>query len=543
TTATMCRPTTSPSCCVNSNTRQLSEQKEEERILFVSMFVQDSHVQDFTHELHRSPTSAEIMAELKALGAVSGPMVLTGLLLYCRAIISMIFLGRLGETELAGGSLAIGFANITGYSVISGLAMGMEPICGQAYGAKRWRLLGLTLQRMVLILLTAVLPILLLWLNMEKILIFCGQDEAVTKMAGRYIMFTIPDLLAQGILHPLRIYLRTQNITFPLACTAAVAVVLHVPINFFLVEILNMGIAGVAVAAAWTNVNLVISLLCYVCLSGVYKKTRDAEVIITVGCREYFSGWTQLLKLAIPSCVSVCLEWWWYELMIIFCGLLINPKATVASMGILIQTTSLIYIFPSSLSVGVSTRVGNELGANRPGGARRAMIVALCCASVLGFMAMTFANSIRYSWAKLFTRDPDILTLTSMALPVLGLCELGNCPQTTGCGVLRGSARPTLGANINLGAFYLIGIPVAMAAGFLLNFGFVGLWIGMLAAQASCLGLMLYHLFRTDWSLQAARAIELTSSDQYSTRSADTQQTIMNMDPEGEALVSLPTTK
>ena len=96
--------------------------------------------------------ATQIAEELKSLWAISGPMVLTGLLQYSRAIISMLFLGRLGETELAGGSLALGFANITGYSVISGLALGMEPICGQAYGAKRWGLLGLSLQRMVLIL-------------------------------------------------------------------------------------------------------------------------------------------------------------------------------------------------------------------------------------------------------------------------------------------------------------------------------------------------------------------------------------------------------
>ncbi|KAJ4970188.1 hypothetical protein NE237_003287 [Protea cynaroides] len=49
----------------------------------------------------------------------------------------MLFLGYLGDIQLAGGSLSIGFANITGYSVIKGLAMGMEPICCQAYGAKR----------------------------------------------------------------------------------------------------------------------------------------------------------------------------------------------------------------------------------------------------------------------------------------------------------------------------------------------------------------------------------------------------------------------
>ncbi|KAJ6946347.1 hypothetical protein NC651_001173 [Populus alba x Populus x berolinensis] len=67
-------------------------------------------------------------------------------------MISMLFLGRLGELALAGGSLAIGFANITGYSILSGLSMGMEPICGQAFGAKRYKLLGITLQRTILLL-------------------------------------------------------------------------------------------------------------------------------------------------------------------------------------------------------------------------------------------------------------------------------------------------------------------------------------------------------------------------------------------------------
>ncbi|OMO89686.1 Multi antimicrobial extrusion protein [Corchorus capsularis] len=44
--------------------------------------------------------------------------------------------GHLGKLALADGSFAIDFANITCYSVLSGLVMGMEPICGQAFGAK-----------------------------------------------------------------------------------------------------------------------------------------------------------------------------------------------------------------------------------------------------------------------------------------------------------------------------------------------------------------------------------------------------------------------
>lgn len=457
-------------------------------------------------ELHRWPTPKEAMEEIKAIGKISGPTAITGLVMYSRAMISMLFLGYLGELELAGGSLSIGFANITGYSVISGLAMGMEPICGQAYGAKQMKILGLTLQRTVLLLLSTSLPISFLWLNMKRILLWCGQDQEISSMAHTFILFTIPDLFFLSLLHPLRIYLRTQNITLPLTYCSAISVFFHIPLNFLLVRYFNMGIAGVAIAMVLTNLNLFLLLCSFIYFSKVYK---DSWVSPSIDC---LKGWSSLLSLAIPTCISVCLEWWWYEFMILLCGLLMNPKATVASMGILIQTTSLVYVFPSSLSLGVSTRISNELGANRPAKARISMIVSLICAVLLGLCAMSFAILMRHRWGMFFTRDVEILELTAVALPIAGLCELGNCPQTTGCGVLRGSARPTVGANINLGSFYLVGMPVAILMGFVFKMGFSGLWLGLLAAQGSCALLMLFVLCRTDWNVEVKRAKELTKS-------------------------------
>ncbi|KAK4363774.1 hypothetical protein RND71_019015 [Anisodus tanguticus] len=447
------------------------------------------------------------ISEAKSIANIAFPMIFTGLLLYSRSMISMLFLGRLGELSLAGGSLAIGFANITGYSILSGLAMGMEPICGQAFGAKRFKIIGLSLQRTILLLLMVSIPISFLWLNMQKILIFCGQDHDIAREAQSYILFSLPDLFALTFLHPLRIYLRSQSIIMPLTYCAALASLVHIPINYFLVIVLNLGIKGVALSGVWTNFNLVGFLIAYIIVSKVHKKTWSS-----ISC-ECFKGWKSLLDLAIPSCVSVCLEWWWYEIMILLCGLLLNPKATVASMGILIQTTSLIYIFPSSLSFGVSTRVGNELGANRPNVARLTAIVGLSSSFVLGLFALTFAILVRNVWASMFTQDQEIIALTSVILPIIGLCELGNCPQTTGCGVLRGTARPKLGANINLGCFYLVGMPVAIYLGFFRGYDFTGLWIGLLAAQASCaVTMLLVILSRTNWEYQAKRAKELTST-------------------------------
>ncbi|KAF3433031.1 hypothetical protein FNV43_RR24133 [Rhamnella rubrinervis] len=510
----MCQPTTSPHCCCkcDSDQRYLVPAVNDSRnpnmltAPLISKNLTNQHDQLLPKQTQKphKPHFSLVIAEANSIAKIAFPMILTGLLLYSRSMISMLFLGRLGELALAGGSLAVGFANITGYSILSGLAMGMEPICGQAFGAKRHTLLGLSLQRTVLLLIFTSIPISLLWLNMKKILLLCGQDEAISSEAQSYLLYSLPDLLAQSFLHPLRIYLRTQSITLPLTFCATLAIFLHIPINYLLVSYLNLGIKGVALSGVWANFNLVASLILYIIISGVHKKTWGG---ISMEC---FREWKSLLNLAIPSCISVCLEWWWYEIMILLCGLLLNPRATVASMGILIQTTALIYIFPSSLSFSVSTRVGNELGANQPTKAKLAAIVGLSCSFILGLTALIFAVMVRNVWATMFTQDKEIIALTSLVLPIIGLCELGNCPQTTGCGVLRGTARPKVGANINLGCFYIVGMPVALGLAFFAGFDFQGMWLGLLAAQGCCALTMLVVLGRTNWSSEAQRAKLLT---------------------------------
>ncbi|KAG7984175.1 hypothetical protein I3843_04G145100 [Carya illinoinensis] len=450
-------------------------------------------------------TVSGIVSETKSLINLAFPMVLTGLILYSRSILSMLFLGHLGDLELAAGSLAIAFANITGYSVLSGLSLGMEPLCSQAFGANRPNLLSITLHRTVIFLLVSSIPIWILWLNMSRILLYLHQDPNITRMAHTYLMFSLPDLLTNSFVHPIRVYLRAQVITLPLTLASLAGTVFLLPMNFLLVSHFRLGVAGVSAASAASNFLVLLSVVLYMRVSRLNEPTWSVP-----SRSECLTGWKPLLRLAAPSCVSVCLEWWWYEIMIVLCGLLVNPKATVASMGILIQTTALIYVFPSSLSCAVSTRVGNELGANRPHKAKTSAVVAVFIAEIMGLLAMSFVSGMRDKWARMFTNDSEILRLTVAALPIIGLCELGNCPQTVGCGVLRGSARPSSAANVNLGAFYLVGMPVAVGLAFRLGVGFCGLWLGLLSAQVCCAGLMFYVIGTTDWDFQARRARVLT---------------------------------
>lgn len=159
-----------------------------------------------------------------------------------------------------------------------------------------------------------------------------------------------------------------------------------------------------------------------------------------------------------------------------------------------------------------NVQVGNELGAGNPYKAKVAAMVALGCAFFIGMVNVTWTVILRNRWANLFTKDDSVKSLVALVLPIVGLCELGNCPQTTGCGILRGTARPVIGAHINLGSFYFVGTPVAVALAFWLSFGFSGLWFGLLSAQVACVVSILYvALARTDWEAEAMKAKRLTS--------------------------------
>ncbi|XAR57063.1 hypothetical protein NMG60_11025075 [Bertholletia excelsa] len=464
-------------------------------------------------QTQQKPTMPEVVEELKTMTHLGFPIVAMGLVGYLKNMISVVCMGRLGSVELAGGALAIGFTNITGYSVLSGLSMGMEPLCSQAYGSKNLTLMSLTLRRTVIMLLLASLPIGLLWFHLEPLMLGLHQNPEITHVANIYCHYAIPDLIANSLLHPLRIYLRSKGSTWPLMLCTSLATLLHAPITIFFAFKLGLGVAGMAVSMFVTNFNTLFFLLGYM----IYKRAPQEPMheplipkVMSLSSKISQGGeWGTLLRLAIPSCVAVCLEWWWYEFMTLIAGYLDKPHVTLATSAIVIQTTSLMYTVPSALGASVSTRVGNELGAGRPSKASLATVVAIGLALLAPTFGLLWTTLGREAWGKVFTNDNEVLELTMAVLPIIGLGELANCPQTTCCGVLRGSARPIVGACINFYSFYLVGIPVAIILAFIWKLEFLGLCYGLLAAQMACLLSICMVIYKMDWDKESLKAKDL----------------------------------
>ncbi|CAN8255532.1 unnamed protein product [Cochlearia groenlandica] len=468
-----------------------------------------------------SPTMPEVVEEMKKMWDISFPVAAMSILNYLKNMTSVVCMGRLGSLELAGGALAVGFTNITGYSVLSGLATGMEPLCGQAIGSKNPSLAYLTLKRTILLLLLASLPISLLWLNLEPLMLILRQQKDIARVASLYCSFSLPDLLAHSFLHPLRIYLRCKGTTWPLMWCTLVSVLLHLPITVFFTFYISLGVVGVAVSSFLANFISLSLLLCYVYFESKDKtKASSPSLCLRMPLIMSYPSedndqevWSTLVKLAVPSCIAVCLEWWWYEFMTVLAGYLPEPTVALASAAIVIQTTSLMYTIPTALSAAVSTRVSNELGAGRPEKARLAAVVAVGAAVAMSVFGLVGTTVGRMAWGRVFTADKNVIELTAVVLPVIGACELANCPQTTSCGILRGSARPRVGAKINLYAFYVVGAPVAIVLAFVWDLRFVGLCYGLLGAQLVCAISILTVVYNTDWNKESLKAHDLVGKN------------------------------
>ena len=124
--------------------------------------------------------SGSTAAEIKGLFTLAWPTVLSSFFYHLVSMITLFFAGRVGEVELAAGTLAISFIKVSGTSIFVGLCSALETLSSQAYGAKNFRLVGVVLQRGVWILGITCILTWTLWINTALLLLMVHQKKNVT---------------------------------------------------------------------------------------------------------------------------------------------------------------------------------------------------------------------------------------------------------------------------------------------------------------------------------------------------------------------------
>ncbi|GJN19610.1 hypothetical protein PR202_gb06904 [Eleusine coracana subsp. coracana] len=349
-----------------------------------------------------------VVREVKRQVYLAGPLVVGFLLQNVVQMISLMFVGHLGELALSGASMATSFAGVTGFSLLSGMACSLDTLCGQAFGAGQHNMLGVYKQRAILVLALVSVLVAMVWANTGEILAWCGQDAEIAAGAGSYIRRLIPALFVYGAL-------QTQNLVVPVMLSSGATALCHPAVCWLMVHRLGMGADGAALANSVSYLANLSILALYVRLSPSCKRSW------TGFSREAFRGIPDFLKLAVPSALMVCMEWWSFELLVLLSGLLPNPKLETAVISICLNTNYLAFMIPLGLGAAISTRVSNELGAGRPQAARLAARVVMLLALTIGVSEGLVILLVRNLWGYAYSNEEEVTKYIARMMPVLAV--------------------------------------------------------------------------------------------------------------------------
>ncbi|PUZ61232.1 hypothetical protein GQ55_4G259200 [Panicum hallii var. hallii] len=442
------------------------------------------------------PVGEEVKRQLR----LAGPLVASSLLQNLIQMVSVMFVGHLGELPLAGASMASSFAAVTGFSLLLGMASALDTLCGQAFGAGQYHLLGIYMQRAMLLLTLASVPLAVAWFYTGRILLLFGQDPAMAAEAGAFARWMIPALFAYGPLQCHVRFLQTQNVVVPVMAAAGATAACHLAVCWALVSGLGMGSRGAALGSAvsyWVNVAV---LAVYVRVSPRCTKTW------TGFSTEAFRDALGFLRLAVPSALMVCLEWWSFELLVLLSGLLPNPQLETSVLSITLNTANCLFMVPYGLGAAISTRVSNELGAGRPRAARLAVRVVMFLAVSEGLVTGSVLVCVRYIWGRAYSDEEEVVRYVARMMLILALSNFFAGIQCVLSGVARGCGWQKIGAWVNLGAFYIVGVPAAYLIAFVLRAGGMGLWTGIICGIVVQVVLLVLITLRTDWQKEATKA-------------------------------------
>ncbi|KAH7533916.1 hypothetical protein FEM48_Zijuj04G0182200 [Ziziphus jujuba var. spinosa] len=436
---------------------------------------------------------SEFVGEMKKEGSIAAPMVAVGVLQYLLQVVSVIMVGHLHDLSLSSVAIATSLTNVTGFSLLSGMAGGLETLCGQAFGAEQYQKLGTYTYTAIISLILICPPLCVLWIFMDKFLILVGQDPLISSQAKSYSMWLIPALFASAILKPLTRYCQTQSSIIPMLLTSFTILLFHIPTCWTLIYRLELGNHGAAIAfslSTWLNVIL---LGFYVSFSKAFEKTRIAF------SKDVFLGIGEFFRFGVPSAVM---------LLTLLSGLLPNPKLETSVLSICLTISTLHFTVPYGFGAAASTRVSNELGAGNPRAARMAVLVAMCLAITEAVIVSTTLFCCRYILGYAYSNDKQVVEYIAAMAPLLCLSVFLDSLQAVLSGVARGSGWQHIGAYINLGAFYMVGLPVGAVLGFIVHLRGKGLWIGIVIGSAVQSILLSIVTAFTSWHKQAVKAKE-----------------------------------
>ncbi|XP_043712983.1 protein DETOXIFICATION 27-like [Telopea speciosissima] len=461
--------------------------------------IKESENGDDHHHQEEEDLWKRVWIESKKLWIIVGPAIFSRVSSFSMNVITQAFAGHLGDLELAAISIAnnviIGF----NFGLLLGMASALETLCGQAFGAKKYHMMGIYMQRSWIVLFLCSVLLLPMYVFATPILKWMGQPDDVAELSGLVAIWLIPLHFSFAFLFPLQRFLQCQIKTLVIAWVSLVGLIVHIFVSWLFVFGLKLGLFGAAITLNFSWWVLVFGLFGYTVCGGCPLTWSGFSI-------EAFSGLWEFLKLSAASGVMLCLENWYYRILLLMTGNLRNAKIAVDALSICMTITGWEMMIPLAFFAATGVRVANELGAGNGKGAKFATIVSVATSIVIGLIFCVLIMIFHSEFFIIFTSSEDVITAVNKLSVLLAFTILLNSVQPVLSGVAVGSGWQAFVAYINLGCYYIIGVPIGCLLGWYFNLGAKGIWSRMIGGTGIQTLILAIITIRCDWENEAKKA-------------------------------------
>ncbi|PIN20919.1 putative membrane protein, predicted efflux pump [Handroanthus impetiginosus] len=447
---------------------------------------------------HKSELKGRIIEESKKIWRVALPSIVARVTSFGIIVVTQTFVGHISSVDLAGyalcQSLTVRFVN----GILLGMSSATETLCGQAFGAKQYHMMGIFLQRswlVDLITLTIFLPVFIFSTQIYKLL---GQEEGVAKSAGYISLWFVPFVYGLVFAITIQMYLQAQQKNRVIAWISLLRFVIHIPLSWLFVYVMNWGINGAMGALIISSWSLIFGEFVYVFGGWCPDSWRGFSL---AAVKDIFP----VVKLSISSGFMMCLELWYYAILVLLAGYMKKAEVSISAFSICLNVFAWEFMISLGITGAAIVRVANELGRG-DAKATKFSIKVLICTSVLitlffCILCLVYGDKLGY----LFTEDEEVVQSVSDLSVPLSVSVLLNGIYPVLSGVAIGAGLQTKVAIINLFCFYGIGVPIGALLGYVTQLQVKGIWLGMIGGVVTETIALSFMTCRTNWDQEVLK--------------------------------------
>jgi len=420
---------------------------------------------------------------------------------YLAIFLNIVFISYLNEPVLVSAcGMGQFLLNLSVAAIDVGLCGGIDTLASQAFGRKDYVLWGVYLNTARIVISVLFLFQAFMLLNAESILIAFGQSAEVAEIASTYCLYLMPGIFMYMQFEWKRRHLFWQGIYRPVLNTMFITTSLHIVSLYIFVIVFDLKVLGVAVSTTITY-SLDVILINYLLRSNPNIVVPQKWFLID---KEAFMRIIPYLKYGIPGAIMWAMEWWGYDIINIFSGILgVNQLST----GIIIFQMFIMIVMNSvGITFAATGPVGNSLGANLPNRAKRyalaANIFGAACAIFSVIVHVLFKNKFILA----FTSNPEIVEFYDEVFIFYMWALFCDQMQIVNGGILRAMGYQNAGSIIQGVALFVVMNPLAYILAFKCEYGFIGIWMAVPVGSFLMMIGFLVILFTSDWRTIAINA-------------------------------------